>query len=211
MPVYVDKMFKTRRSQRWPYPSACHIWADSIEELIDFIRSIPGLDERWIHGRKPHMNLTASYRKEAVKRGALEVRGPGAENDHLERIDVTIDGQTFHLALPGDGRFRVFHGRDARRDSFTALIYQAVDGVEHQISLSLKLQKKFPWLPDACDHATMWHREQKEQYAGIPWSTDPDANHKCWQHEEQQDKWRAAKAAHVALTAREGEADDGAE
>jgi hypothetical protein len=54
---------------------------DSFEELVDFVRKIHGLDERWIHGRRPHMNLTKSYREKAVALGAIECRGPGAESE----------------------------------------------------------------------------------------------------------------------------------
>lgn len=34
MSVYVDQLFNTRGlSPHWPYPQACHMFADSVEEL----------------------------------------------------------------------------------------------------------------------------------------------------------------------------------
>ena len=72
MAVYVDKLFATRGaySTRWPYAEACHLLADTEDELIEFAVSI-GLKARWIqHGHYTHFDLTANKRKQAVAAGA---------------------------------------------------------------------------------------------------------------------------------------------
>lgn len=73
MAVYVDAMFPTARSARWPYEEACHLLADSDDELVEFAVSI-GLKPKWLQaGSTTHFDLTANKRAQAVAKGALEM------------------------------------------------------------------------------------------------------------------------------------------
>ena len=74
--VYVDKLFSTRafRSNRWRHSQACHLFADTVEELHRFAQRI-GLKRSWFQDnpRFPHYDLTAGKRSQAVRSGAKEV------------------------------------------------------------------------------------------------------------------------------------------
>lgn len=78
MAVYVDPLFEVTPRMitgHWQWPQACHMTADSTEELLDFAEKLR-LKARWIqHVGKPteHFDLNASKRKEAVKLGAVEI------------------------------------------------------------------------------------------------------------------------------------------
>lgn len=73
MSVYVDDLFATAQTARWRYPHACHMTADSIEELHEFASRI-GLRRSWFQGgRRPHYDLTSARRAVAVRAGALEI------------------------------------------------------------------------------------------------------------------------------------------
>jgi len=71
--VYVDQLFHTYPRPSWRHSEACHMTADSLEELHAFARSI-GLKRGWFQpGRHAHYDLTRSRRAFAVKAGALEI------------------------------------------------------------------------------------------------------------------------------------------
>lgn len=74
MTVYVDPMMTSLKSARWPYTKACHLFADTLEELHVFAASI-GLRRRWFQNREdmPHYDLVGSKRRLAVKKGAEQV------------------------------------------------------------------------------------------------------------------------------------------
>lgn len=77
MPVYVDPLFDTRGwSDAWPYAFACHLMADSDEELHAFAARL-GLRRSWHQARPPHSvshyDLTVRKRSRAVLLGAVEV------------------------------------------------------------------------------------------------------------------------------------------
>jgi hypothetical protein len=74
MAVYVDELFNTEKSRKWPYLQACHLTADTLEELHEFAISI-GLSRSWFqdHRRHPHYDLTNGRRLKAVRLGAIEV------------------------------------------------------------------------------------------------------------------------------------------
>lgn len=81
MATYVDPMFTTMRSKKWPYKSACHLTADTDKELHQIARLI-GLKREWHQGagRASHYDLTASMRKKAIAAGAVPItRGIAAE------------------------------------------------------------------------------------------------------------------------------------
>lgn len=75
MSVYVDPLFKTRGAgRRWPFKEACHMFADSLDELHAMAARI-GLKRQWFQNkdRLPHYDLTASKRGLAVYHGAIQV------------------------------------------------------------------------------------------------------------------------------------------
>jgi hypothetical protein len=78
MAVFVDDMQTNAPNERWPYPSHCHLVADTIEELHTFAQCELHLKRSWYqHTTVPHYDLTASKRKKAVARGAVELSRPG--------------------------------------------------------------------------------------------------------------------------------------
>lgn len=78
MPVYVDPLFDTVGwSTAWPYPEACHLMADTVEELHPFAARV-GMRRAWFQEGPPvhsvaHYDLTRARRAVAVKLGAIEV------------------------------------------------------------------------------------------------------------------------------------------
>lgn len=73
MSVYVDDLAIRYPTKRWPYPSSCHLIADSVDELDAFAKSI-GLKARWRqNGSTVHYDLTAAKREAAVRAGAIEL------------------------------------------------------------------------------------------------------------------------------------------
>jgi Protein of unknown function (DUF4031) len=75
--VYVDQLFKTEPSRRWPYRMACHMWADTSEEL-DAMAHRLNLKLSWKQNPgKPgeHYDLTERMREFAVRRGVVESTG----------------------------------------------------------------------------------------------------------------------------------------
>lgn len=71
MPVYVDNLF----AASWRFGLACHMTADTLEELHATARRI-GLKRSWFqpHPRFPHYDLTKAKRAAAVRAGAKEQR-----------------------------------------------------------------------------------------------------------------------------------------
>lgn len=59
---------------RWPWSSACHLFADTVQELHTFAFRL-GLRRAWFqdHRRLPHYDLTESKRVQAIALGAREV------------------------------------------------------------------------------------------------------------------------------------------
>ena len=73
MAVYVDRLVKRGRSTNWPYPSSCHLVADSVDELHTFAQLL-GLKREWsqLQGSIPHYDLTSNKRAQALRLGAVE-------------------------------------------------------------------------------------------------------------------------------------------
>ncbi|MBN1437500.1 MAG: DUF4031 domain-containing protein [Sedimentisphaerales bacterium] len=70
MPVYVDELFPTRKTRRWPYDRACHLIADTKDELLTFGDQL-GLKRAWAQNDTlPHYDLTPNMRFKAIKNGA---------------------------------------------------------------------------------------------------------------------------------------------
>lgn len=74
MAVYVDWLLKTLPSRTWPYSHACHLTADTLDELHVFAACL-GLRPEWFQSRStlPHYDLTAGKRRKAVELGAVEI------------------------------------------------------------------------------------------------------------------------------------------
>ena len=75
MSVYVDELSVCIQSKKWPYKYACHLVADSVEELQTFAMMM-GLHKSWFQeGSIPHYDLTAGMRRKAIGAGAFEIGG----------------------------------------------------------------------------------------------------------------------------------------
>lgn len=73
MSVYVDGLQTCICNKKWPYSKACHLVADSIEELHRFAKQL-GLKRSWFQWSSlPHYDLTKGMRIRAVKLGAIEI------------------------------------------------------------------------------------------------------------------------------------------
>lgn len=74
MSVYVDELTGCIQSKKWPYSKACHLVADSVEELHYFAGRMR-LKPSWFQDKPelPHYDLTKRMRLLAVKLGAIEV------------------------------------------------------------------------------------------------------------------------------------------
>jgi alkanesulfonate monooxygenase SsuD/methylene tetrahydromethanopterin reductase-like flavin-dependent oxidoreductase (luciferase family) len=75
--IYVDALFATKPTPKWPYLKACHLFGDNHEELHAFAHRL-GLKREWFqdHHSNPrmhHYDLTISKRSLAVVRGAQEI------------------------------------------------------------------------------------------------------------------------------------------
>lgn len=87
MAVYVDPLFNTEGwSANWPYPEACHMMADTDDELHAMADKLK-LRRAWHQTCPPHSvshyDLTKNKRYHAIRYGAIEVdRGfrPGRTN-----------------------------------------------------------------------------------------------------------------------------------
>jgi len=80
--IYAGPLRHTIPRPRWPYKAACHLYADTVEELAAFAEAL-GLRAEWFHNREdfPHYDLTARIRHQAVEAGACEV-----PRDHAVRF-----------------------------------------------------------------------------------------------------------------------------
>ena len=74
MSVYVDEMNVCVKSKTWPYSQACHLVADSVEEL-HFFAGRMRLKPAWFQDKPelPHYDLTKGMRKYAISLGAIEI------------------------------------------------------------------------------------------------------------------------------------------
>mgnify|MGYP000400942411 CR=1 FL=1 len=77
MAAYVDDLRTTPRSKKWPFGFACHMFADTPEELDSFAARI-GLNPSWLQegnkGHPPHFDLTRNMRARALASGAMELK-----------------------------------------------------------------------------------------------------------------------------------------
>ena len=85
MPVYVDELMEWGPTPNWPFKYACHMVADTLEELHEMAAKI-GLKRSWYQRSPPHStphyDLTEAKRKQAIKAGAIPVeKDPDGAND----------------------------------------------------------------------------------------------------------------------------------
>lgn len=96
MAVYVDPLFDTRALARtgfWPFKYACHMTADTHQELEDMARKL-SLKPNWIQRANTpteHYDLTPSKRLQALHYGAIAITA--TESAHItiakRREDLT--------------------------------------------------------------------------------------------------------------------------
>lgn len=76
MSVYVDSMLPCLPNPKWKWDRACHMFADTDDELHAFAISL-GLKRSWFQSAPPascpHYDLTTGMRERAVKMGAVEL------------------------------------------------------------------------------------------------------------------------------------------
>lgn len=74
MTIYVDPMLSCLPSNAWPYESACHMFADDLDELHELAVKV-GLRRDWFQNRAflPHYDLTERKRRQAIRLGAVDV------------------------------------------------------------------------------------------------------------------------------------------
>jgi hypothetical protein len=71
--VYVDPQMTCLVSRAWRWPTSCHMFSDSLDELHAFAARI-GLRRAWFQdGRFPHYDLNEWRRRMAVKAGVVEL------------------------------------------------------------------------------------------------------------------------------------------
>lgn len=85
IPASVQDGSRTHTS-RW-----CHMMADSVDELVEFARSI-GMRVAWIQVKRSgvHFDLTSGKRIQAVKRGAVEIQ---TRTDEWKRVVAAARAQ----------------------------------------------------------------------------------------------------------------------
>ncbi len=77
--IYVDKIYpripRTGQARRYG-EKWCHLWADSVDELLQFVKKI-NLNPAYIQKSKRHdfihFDLTPNKRKLAIRKGATEI------------------------------------------------------------------------------------------------------------------------------------------
>ena len=93
MAVYVDPLFDTgwpEAQRRFPYRQACHMWADTEQEL-HYLAALIGLKATWAQyvSSGLHYDLTPGMRAKAIRKGAVEV-DVDVLVDHMKRRHGTL-------------------------------------------------------------------------------------------------------------------------
>jgi len=73
--IYVDSLRSCIPNPKWRWNKSCHLFADSLEELHEFALKL-GLKRSYFQSKSivPHYDLTENKRREAVMKGAREVK-----------------------------------------------------------------------------------------------------------------------------------------
>lgn len=93
MSVYVDPLFETAHNPNWPYDEACHMMADSIDELNKFAIGKLKLKAGWIQVTSiVHYDLTKGKRFQAIKHGAIEVDDRFRPETYKKQVEEMKNG-----------------------------------------------------------------------------------------------------------------------
>lgn len=93
MSIYVDPLFETAVSDKWPFSSACHMMADDVDELYK-MATILKLKARWIQITSiVHFDLTKGKRWQAIRHGAIEVDDRFRPENYKEQIEEFRSGR----------------------------------------------------------------------------------------------------------------------
>lgn len=91
MAVYVDEI-RTWTTRPPFHGGACHLTADTLEELHDLAKRI-GLSRGWYQPlSSPHYDLTPAKRKQALAAGAVEVSGKEQARKRVDARRAAIGG-----------------------------------------------------------------------------------------------------------------------
>lgn len=89
MSCYVDPLMPCPTNAKWRYDKACHLIADSLDELHN-LAAIIGLKRGWFQDKSlPHYDLTANKRNAAIKAGAI----PLDRNEFVEKMRIVRKGR----------------------------------------------------------------------------------------------------------------------
>jgi Protein of unknown function (DUF4031) len=102
MVIYVDPLFSTTPSKKWPYRQACHLTCSgNIDELHAFAHRL-GLKRVWFQNQHDnpllwHYDLTANKRLQALRLGAIAITRklraePGGSTKTIEEQKVSLSG-----------------------------------------------------------------------------------------------------------------------
>ena len=72
--VYVGVIFSSIPNANWRWKAACHLFADTSQELHDFALQLR-LKRSWYQHKRGHLahyDLTENKRRQAIKQGAIE-------------------------------------------------------------------------------------------------------------------------------------------
>lgn len=130
MAVYVDALRKCLKNTAWTWDKACHMVADSDEELHDFAKRI-GLRQNWHQvsdSGLSHYDLTPGRRKEALRAGAIEIDRERMVKDFIRPAREKLE-RGEHMIEPLEADFKYFcvragKNRDKAKRTF---VYDIVD------------------------------------------------------------------------------------
>ena len=94
MSVYVGPLFDVLPAQmkgRWHWPEACHLFADTLDELHLLAEEI-GIKRAWFQDRPafPHYDLTSGRRAKALEFGAIDLNlDQEAKHIRRKRVEFT--------------------------------------------------------------------------------------------------------------------------
>lgn len=96
--VYVDEIMSCLQSGNWPYDRACHLVADSVEELHAFAERL-GLRRSWFQSKSdlPHYDLTTGMRFKAIRLGAIEI-------DRNKLVEIMRKYRSSHILVGDEDR-----------------------------------------------------------------------------------------------------------
>jgi hypothetical protein len=84
--VYVDPLFNYGGSATFQWKTLCHMFADTLDELHTMAAMIR-LKRVWFQDKRlPHYDLTEGKQKEALRKGAVLVKGRKALLRKFEEI-----------------------------------------------------------------------------------------------------------------------------